>query len=195
MLNFIKCKFETVKKHKKYIIIFSLCYLLGFILSIFLSHKNSSNAIFFNVFNYHVIIFNLNVSVISVFFKCFFAGVLLTVTVFAFGFSKYTVPLEGIIIFYRGITLGSALIYFYQISQISGVVVFFILTIPTHVAVTAGLIFSSALNFEIQNIKDLKKKTLAILKNCLISVFFTFIASLYLLILLVTVIRPINLIV
>lgn len=105
----------------------------------------------------------------------------------------YSIPFISIIIFYRGIILGTAFTIFYSISGLSGTIIFFILTLPVNVIITAGLIIASVLNYKNANSCDLKAKIFSSIKNAFISIIISLIASLYLTFIMITIIRPINL--
>lgn len=190
MNKIFQLKIAVLKKRVKALILFTAVYLVGFILGLIFSSKDCDSVFYINATNYHILIFNSTVSPLKSVIDCFLSGALLTVTVFILGFSKYTVPIEGIVIFYRGLILGSTAVLFFQLSKFNGVVTFIILTLPCHLLITAGLIVASVLNLD----GCIKPNWIAILKNCIISILFALIASIYVFFILVTVIRPINMI-
>ena len=178
------------KKQLKLIIIFLSVYLLGIIIGVFFNNtSNSTSIIYLNATNYHVLIFNSAISPFKVICDCLLSGILLSITIIVFGFSKYTIYLETIIIFYRGIILGTSAIIFFQLSKFSGAITFIILTLPSHLIITLGLIFASALNNDCQNKPN---KSFYVYKHCLTSILFTIASVIYVFLILVTVIRPIN---
>ena len=191
MKHFINQKLKILKKRSSFVIIFFSVYFIGFLLGIIFS-KRTESIFYINANNYHIIIFDVSISPIKCVINCLFSGTLLTVSVFAFGFSKFTVPLETIIIFYRGLVLGASAILFFTFSGVIGLLTFIILTLPCNLLITSGLTVASVLNYNC--ILTGKNKTLTVLKNCLIGLTFTLIASLYTFLILTTVIRPVNLI-
>ena len=194
MQNFATREINYLKVNKNKIIIFSLVYVAGLILGLFFNGNISNTSVLYvNANNYHLIITSTSISYVSIFFKCFFAGLLLSLLTIALSFSTYLIPLISIILFYRGIILGTAFIIFSSTSGISGIVIFAILTLPVHVIITAGLITSSVLNYKTCTTKGTKNKLLCAIKNSLISIFFTLVASIYLTFIIITIIHPINL--
>lgn len=192
MQKIIKSKINSALKHKKHLIVFSAVYIVGIIFGLFFSGaKDDSSILYVNAYNYHLLIFDVSSSVFKTFFKCFLSGALLTLTIILFGFSNYTIPLISIILFYRGLILGTSAIIFLSLTGVSGLIIFIIVTLPCNVLISAGLIISSVLNYDC-NKKEFKTKLLFILKNALISLLFSAVASIYLIFLLITVIRPIN---
>ena len=194
MQSFLLKTVKKIKKNIKLTIILASIYLIGFILGIIFSNKNLCNNILkVNINNYYFLVFNVSINVFKPFFNCLLTGVLLTLAVSAFGFTTITVYLFSIVIFYKGLVLGTSLLLFYSLSNISGLLTFIILTLPTNVLITSGLIICNVLNYENLNTCNLNVKFKKILLNALISIVFTFVASIYFLFLLITVIRPINL--
>ena len=194
MQNFTKSKLDYIKQNKNKLIIFAGVYLLGFILGLFfIGNLSDTSILYINANNYHITIFNTSISYFSVFFKCFFAGLLLSILTIALSLNAYLIPFISIILFYRGIILGTAFIIFYTISGITGIVLFIILTLPVHVIITTGLIVTSVLNYKSCTNKNINARLINGIKNAFISLTFTFIASLYLIFIMITIIRPINL--
>ncbi len=192
MQKIIKSKLNSILKHKRHLIVFSAIYIIGIIFGLFFSRASDDSTILYvNAYNYHLLIFTQNSSVLTTFFKCFLSGALLTLTVILFGFFNSTIPLISIILFYRGLILGTSAIIFYSLTGISGLIIFIIVTIPCHLLISAGLILSSILNYDCKE-REFKLKLLFVLKNALVSLLFSIIASVYLIFLLITVIRPIN---
>lgn len=195
MQSFAKSKLSILSRHSNKILLFTATYVLGIILGIFfIGNTESSSILYSNASSYHVIIFDTSISYFSIFFKCFFAGALLCMLTVILGLSVYTIPFICIVLFYRGVILGTALIIFYSISGISGIVIFIILTLPMHVVITLGLIASSVLNYDIDFTCKLKVRLIRCIKNAIVGILFTLVASIYLLFIMITVIRPINLI-
>ena len=175
-------------------IIFGAIYVLGIILGAIFSTRNLCNNFFkVTINNYYVLIFDTSSSVFKPFLNCVLTGFLLTLFVSLLGFSKFTTYLSSILLFYKGIVLGTSLIFFYSLSSIYGIIIFIILTLPTNLILTLGLIVSNVLNFTIKPSCDTKTKINKILSNATLSLAFTLIASFYATFLLITVIRPINL--
>lgn len=193
MNTFATSNVNYLKQNANKLIIFFGVYLLGIILGVFFLGSSPSQSILYaNAKNYHVIIFSSNVSITSAFFKCFFAGVLLSLITILLGINVYCIAFISIIILYRGIVLGTAFIIFYSISGISGVIISIILTFPVNLIITAGLIVASVLNYK--NSKcNLKSRLILATKNAFISILFTLVASIYLVFIMITIIRPINL--
>ena len=181
MQKFATSKINYLKLNKNKIIIFSIVYVAGLILGLFFNGNISNTSVLYvNANNYHLIITSSSISYVSIFFKCFFAGLLLSLLTIALSFNTYLIPLISIILFYRGIILGTAFIIFSSTSGITGIVIFAIVTLPVHVIITAGLITSSVLNYKTCSSVAPKVKFFNAIKNAFISMFFTLIASLYL---------------
>ncbi|MBR2385415.1 MAG: hypothetical protein IKA99_07410 [Clostridia bacterium] len=194
MQNFTKSKICYLKQNKNKIIVFSSIYIIGILLGLFFIGDLSDTSILYaNAKNYYFIIFSPHNSIFSAFYKCFVAGLFLSLLTILFSLNTYLIPVISIILFYRGIILGTAFIIFYTISGITGIIIFIILTLPVHITITAGLIFSSVLNYKTCQIKSTKNKIIYASKNALISIAFTLIASFYLIFIIITIIRPINL--
>lgn len=194
MQKFILKTVKIIKKNLKFVVIFFVIYFLGIVLGAIFSNKNlCNNALQVNLNNYYFLIFNVNVNVFKPFFNCVLSGILLTVAVSLFGFKRITTFLFSIIIFYRGLILGTCFVLFFKLSSISGVIVFFILSLPTNFIITAGLIICNVLNYDSISVCDFKLKVKKVFSHAGISIIFTLIASFYLIFLLITVIRPINL--
>ncbi len=194
MQNFILKMAKIIKRNLKFVVIFSIIYLLGIILGVIFSNKNlCNNVLQINLNNYYFLIFDVNVSVFTPFFNCLLTGFLLTIAVSIFGLNSITIFLFLVILFYRGLILGTSLILFFTLSSISGVIVFLILSLPTNLIITAGLILCNVLNYDSVTICDFNLKLKKVLLHAVISIIFTIIASIYFVFLLITVIRPINL--
>ena len=194
MNTFACSNINYIKQNTNKLIIFIGVYLLGIILGVFfLGNSPSQSILYANAKNYHVIIFSSNISFMSAFFKCFFAGFLLSLITIILGLNVYCIAFISIIIFYRGVILGTAFVIFYSVSGISGVIIFTILTLPVHFIITAGLIVASVLNYRNFCKRDIKSRLILATKNAFLSVLFTLLASLYLVFIMITIIRPINL--
>ena len=194
MQTFICKTIKRLKKNLNLVIIFSAVYLIGIILGVIFSSKNLCNHLLSaNINNYYVFVFDVTINVFKPFFNCLLTGFLLTLVATIFGFYSFTIYLYLIVIFYKGLILGTSFILFFSLSSISGALVFLILTLPTNLIITAGLIICNVLNYHFVKITDFNKKLKKVLTNALISLLFTIIASIYFLFLLITVIRPINL--
>ena len=194
MQDFIKRKINVLKQNQRQVILFSLTYLIGIILGVFfLGDKSEGSILYTNANNYHIIIFSSDNSIISLFIKILLSGILLTIPVILLGLTIATIPFICIILFYRGIILGTAFILFYSISGISGIITFIILTLPMHVLLTAGLIVASVLNYGIKSSCN-KSRVAEVIKNSLFSIAFTLISAIYFSFIMITVVRPINLI-
>lgn len=195
MQSYIDKNVKFLKQNLKPLIIFSVVFIIGIVFGLLFSGNTSEGSILYvNAYNYHVLIFNSQSSIFSAFFKVFTSGALLSITVILFGLSVYTIPLICLVLFYRGIILGTCFILFYSISGISGVVIFIILTLPTNLIITIGLIIASVLNYKKKDKCSFSTNLLQTAKNALVSVLFSFLASIYFLLLMITVIRPISLI-
>ena len=183
----------VLKKSLVPLILFSVVYVIGFIFGIIFYVKNCDVTIFYkNVLDYHIIIFDSTVSVFNCFIKCLLVGFLLTIPIFLFGLSNYTIPFSGIIIFYRGLILGICLITFYNLSKIYGIFIFIIFTLPSHFIITLGLIIATVLNYRLRENCKINERWKDVLKNCLISVLFAIISAIYMLFMLIVIVRPIN---
>lgn len=191
MLNFLTTKFKIIKRQIYGLIAYCAVYIIAIILGAIFVNKDCNSLLYTNVFNYHLIIVNGEISIFKCFFSCFFVGILGTVVIICFGFSKFTVPLISAIIFYRGLILGSCAILFFTLSKLSGVVLFIILTLPTNAIITAGLIVSSLLNNH-ANRKGCNNKGELIAINALICLAFTLVAAIYFFLVTAIIVRPIN---
>lgn len=193
-MSIISCnQINYLRKNIGKILVFFTIYLLGIILALFFYGNTSKQSLLqSNAQNYYIIIFNPSSSYLTAFFKCFLAGFFLSFTTLILGLSIYSIPFVSVILFYRGVILGTSFIIFFTLSGISGIVLFIILTLPIHLIITFGLIIASVLNYKCQCV-DLKSKIVICSKNAIISILFSLIASLYLIFILITIIRPINL--
>ncbi len=193
MQNFIKSKLSTISQNKKQLIIFTATYAVGFIFGLFFMGEVTENSILYtNANSYYLIIFNFESSFVSLFFNCLLTGALLTLAIILCGLSTFTIPLSCIIFFYRGVVLASALIIFTNLSGISGIIFFIILTLPVHICITLGLIFTSVLFYSVKDSCSFTSRLIQVLKLSFVSLAFTLIASIYLVFLIFIVFRPIN---
>ena len=189
MQKFFVSHFFALKAQLKIIIAFLLVYAIGAVVGALFTKNDCTTIIFTNSINYHVFITSTAISLTQCFFNCFFVGLLLTLVVICLGFSKISIPFICIILFYRGLILGGCAVTFFSLLQLSGLIIFIILTLPTHLIITLGLILSSVLNYQSNNCNY---KFIAISKNAIICIIFVFLASLYFVLVTALIIRPIN---
>lgn len=189
MQKFLVSNLIALKAQLKIIIVFFLTYVIGIIIGALFIKSDYTTIIFANTINYHVIITNTSISLFQCFFNCFFVGLLLTLVVICLGFSKISIPFICIILFYRGLVLGGCAVNVFSLMQFSGLIIFIILTLPTHLIITTGLIFASVLNYQSNNCNN---KCIAILKNAIVCIVFVLLASIYFLLVTALIIRPIN---
>lgn len=191
MLKFLTGKLKVLKTQLKSLIVFSAFYLIAIILGVIFSHGDCNTVLYTNAVDYHLIIMSSKNSVFTCFFNCFLVGAFLSALIICCGFSKFTIPIICVIVFYRGLVLGSCAVVFFTLSGLSGIIVFVILTLPSHAIITAGLIVASVLNYG-AHYPNCKNKVNVILINALICALFALVSALYFLLVTAIVVRPIN---
>lgn len=188
---FIKKKLATIKSCLKSVIIFALSFAVGFITGLFL--KNSNTDILFNgVYSYYACVFDVYASVFSIFFKRFFICLGLYVVFFLLGLNKFFAVFSAIILFYRGLILGSIAPIFYVLYGVAGVLVYILLVFIQNLIITTGFIFAVVLNCCLSD-KPFGCKTGDLISDFLFSFGICFVGVLYELLFLTFVLRPITL--
>ena len=192
MRKILAVKLKVLKANIKSVIIFSAVYLISIILGAIFIKIDCYQTLYFNARNYYVAITGVSHSVFKIFLNCILVGAFLTVAVICFGFSKFTVPLVCVILFYRGIVLGSCAVLFFWLYGIGGIFIFIIITLPTNILITAGLIVASVLNYQDFSCFSGGDRWKIVVKNAIISLIFSLVSAMYLLFVVGLIIRPIN---
>ena len=191
MKSFICETIKELKRNVKFVIIFTIVFVIGVILAIAFNGKSGIDIISVNITNYYIKAVSGEFKIISIICSNLLSGIGLSLAIFLLGLSQFSAPLTCIIIFYRGVIISSALCLLFKAFGISGVVIYLILTLPAHLVITVGFIISVCLNLGVTEC-NFKNRTILVAKNCLISIFAVIISSIYITLILLLIIRPIN---
>ncbi len=190
----IDCYIKKIKNNLTFLIIGGSLYVVGIILGIFFLGKDNISHLFFeNVYNYFFKIFDPYSSPVSTSFIMLLTCIGYTVVFFGLSFTFFTYPLQFIIIIYRGVIIGGIARYFITCFGINGFVLYFFVTLPQNLIITAGLLLSSVLNFDhVTNLCDNKPNIKVMLFNSLLGLAVCFTAIIYGLLVVVVIVRPMN---
>ncbi len=185
-------KIKIVKCSLKLIAFLALAYLVGFFIGLFFKGCYVGSPSDSGVCEYYICIFDVNTSVFSIFFKRFFACLGVYIVIFLLGLNGFSVYFSAIILFYRGLILGSVASVFFCFYGIPGIVVYVFLVIIQNVIISAGMILIAVLNAYYSD-KPFNCKIHELITNVLASLGVCFIGFLYELIFLTFILRPITL--
>lgn len=142
----LKDKLKILKCNIVLLIFLSATFILGFIFGVFFRNDCCDSPYFNGVYTYYICIFNIETSVFAIFFKRFFACLGVYLVVFLLGLNKYSAFVSSIILFYRGLILGSIAAIFISLYGISGFLVYVLLVLIQNLIITAGMIVAVVLN-------------------------------------------------
>ncbi len=142
----LKDKLKILKCNIVLLIFLSATFILGFILGVFFRNNCCDSPYFNGVYTYYICIFNIETSVFAIFFKRLFACLGVYLVVFLLGLNKYSAFVSSIILFYRGLILGSVAAIFISLYGISGFLVYVLLVLIQNLIITAGMIVAVVLN-------------------------------------------------
>lgn len=186
-----KSKFSMIKNNVKTVVILALSFTIGFLVGLFFN-KFNTDVLFNGVYSYYVCIFDVYASVFSIFLKRFFICLGLYAAFFLLGLNKFSAVFSAIILFYRGLILGSIASIFYTMYGIAGIIVYVLLVFVQNVVITAGFIFAVVLNCSLSD-KPFSCKIRDLISNCAFSLGICIAGVLYELLFLTFVLRPITL--
>ena len=173
----LKNKLKILKCNIALLIFLSASFVLGFILGIFFRNNCCDSPYFNGVYAYFICIFNVETSVFAIFFKRFFACLGVYSVVFLLGINKYSAFASSIIVFYRGLILGS---------------VAAILVLIQNLIITAGMVVAVVLNAYYSD-SPLNCKINELIANFIVSFGVCLAGVLYELIFLTFILRPLTL--
>ncbi len=142
----LKDKLKILKYNIALSIFLSATFVLGFVLGMFFGNDCYDSPYFNGVYTYYICIFDVETSVFAIFFKRLFACLGVFSVVFLLGLNKYGAFASSVILFYRGLILGSAATIFISLYGISGFLVYVLLVMIQNLIITAGMIVAVALN-------------------------------------------------
>lgn len=149
MQDLIMRKTARIKANVKHIAVFFAALLLGIIFGVISYVKEFEYGVLYEgAFNYYYNIFGCAVNPFTVLLKRILTVIGSILLFFLLGLTIYAYPFEFIIIFYRGLIIGSMTCIFYSIYSLYGVALFIIVTIPQNVVNTFGLVTCGILNYD-----------------------------------------------
>lgn len=188
----LKNKLKILKCNIALLIFLSASFVLGFILGIFFRNNCCDSPYFNGVYAYFICIFNVETSVFAIFFKRFFACLGVYSIVFLLGINKYSAFASSIIVFYRGLILGSVAAIFISLYGISGFLVYVLLVLIQNLIITAGMVVAVVLNAYYSD-SPLNCKINELIANFILSFGVCLAGVLYELIFLTFILRPLTL--
>lgn len=191
---YVKRKWNTLWDNRGFLLIFGSVYFLGVIFGLFFRKKAEFNPLCAPVCEYYFKLFCRENNSFVMLIRYTAINFVLCVVFLALGFSLYTVPLQGLILLYRGMILGNVVPVLFSVFGFSSVVIIVIVTIPYQILSSAGNVVIGVLNIvylkSLHYCKRMNKSVLV--QNALCGFVVCFAACLYQFLVLAILIRPLS---